>query len=187
MTDTDQRAAGIVLRPISASAAEAVVAGRLPPDVRVASDYPTEFSVGIARNVGGGSPLGPYFLHRVEDDVVVGEIGGGFVHPGVVAIGYALVRSAWGRGYATAAVRMLVELAGRVPGIERIVAHTPLDRPASGRVLEKAGFTFVGEFDDEHEGVRLRVRRWELALDRDQEANGDASSRGDPDDAPRIK
>ena len=87
MTDTDQPAAGIVLRPISASAAEAVVAGRLPPDVRVASDYPTEFSVGIARNVGGGSPLGPYFLHGVEDDVVLGEIGGGFVRPGMVEVG----------------------------------------------------------------------------------------------------
>jgi len=37
-----------------------------------------------AMSVGGGSPLGPLFLHRAGDDVVVGEIGGGFVGAGVV-------------------------------------------------------------------------------------------------------
>jgi RimJ/RimL family protein N-acetyltransferase len=173
---TDQSGAAIVLRPISASAAEVVAAGRPPSDVRVAPDYPTEFSVGIMRTVGGGSPLGPYFLHRSEDDVVVGEIGGGFVRPGVVEIGYAVVPSAWGRGYATAAVRALVELAGQVPGVEQIVAHTPLDRPASGRVLDNAGFRFVADFDDEHEGVRLRVQRWEVALHQERDARGDAWS-----------
>ena len=51
-----------------------------------------------------------------------------------------------------------------MPDIERMVAHNPLDRPASGRVLEKAGFRLVGEFDDEHEGVGLCVQRWELVL-----------------------
>jgi RimJ/RimL family protein N-acetyltransferase len=98
--------------------------------------------------------------------VVVGEIGGGFVGPGLVEIGYAVVPSCWGRGHATEAVRALVERARAVPQVERIVAHTPLDRPASGRVLEKAGFAFVREEDDEHEGVALRVKRWELALGR---------------------
>lgn len=92
----------------------------------------------------------------------MGEIGGAFVAPGVVEIGYAVVPSCWGRGYATAAVRALVARAREVSDIERVVAHTPLDRPASGRVLEKAGFTFAGEQDDEHDGVRIRVRRWEL-------------------------
>jgi RimJ/RimL family protein N-acetyltransferase len=154
------------LRPISPQAAEAILAGRRPDDVRVAADYPTEFSVGVAQAVGTGSPLGPFFIHRADDDVVVGEIGSGFEGDGVVQIGYAVVRSGWGRGYATAAVRELVELARRDPRIERIIAHHPLDRPASGRVLEKAGFRLVGEIEDEHEGIPLRVLEWELALPR---------------------
>jgi RimJ/RimL family protein N-acetyltransferase len=49
-----------------------------------------------------------------------------------------------------------------VLGIERIVVHTPLDRPASGRVLEKVAFTLVGEAEEEHEGTAQRVHRWEL-------------------------
>ena len=31
-------------------------------------------------------------------------------------------------------------------------------------MLEKAGFTLLGEIDDEHEGATLRVREWELVL-----------------------
>jgi len=152
----------IVLRPISPAAGAALAAGERPEDVRVARDHPTEFSAGVGRRVGAGSPLGPYFLHRAEDDVVVGEIGGGFVTPGVIELGYAIVPSCWGLGYATEAVIGLLARAREVPGVERMVAHTPLDRPASGRVLEKAGFTCVGEFDHDHDGTPMRVRRWEL-------------------------
>jgi RimJ/RimL family protein N-acetyltransferase len=151
----------IVLRPISAAAAEDLRAGRKPADVQVAADYPTEFSAGIGKSVGAGRALGPFFLHRVQDDVVVGEIGGGFTGPGVMEIGYAVVTSCWGRGYATQAVRELLRLAEEIPDLERIVAHAPLDRPASGRVLAKAGFTQMGETDDQHEGVAIRVQRWE--------------------------
>jgi len=79
-----------------------------------------------------------------------------------VMIGYAVVPSCWGRGYATEAVRALVERMRPVAGVERIVAHAPLDRPASGRVLEKSGFTMAGVTDDEHDGVPMRVQRWEL-------------------------
>lgn len=156
-------ASQIQLRPISAHAAASLAEGRVPTDVRVADDYPTEFSAEMGRG-GAGTPLGLFFLHRVEDDVVVGEIGGGSVGDGVVMIGCAIVESCWGRGYATEAVCELVERARGVEGARRIVAHTPLDRPASGRVLEKAGFASTGEEDDEHDGVPLRVRRWELVL-----------------------
>jgi hypothetical protein len=46
----------VVLRPISRSAADALLARRTPTDVEVAADYPTEFSAGIAEAVGGGPP-----------------------------------------------------------------------------------------------------------------------------------
>ena len=154
----------VSLRPISAEAAAAVLAGRRPHDVRVADDYPTEFSDGVARQAGGASPLGPFFIHRSSDDVAVGEIGGAFVAPGVAEIGYAIVASCRGRGYATDAVRLLIEAARAAGTIDRLIAHTPLDRPASGRVVAKAGLRSLGEVDDEHEGVTMRVIRWELPL-----------------------
>ena len=58
----------------------------------------------------------------------------------------------------------LIERARAIPKVERIIGHTPLDRPASGRVLAKAGFALAGEEEDEHEGAPIRVNRWELVL-----------------------
>jgi RimJ/RimL family protein N-acetyltransferase len=156
----------VVLRPVSARAAEALIAGRPPDDVRVADDHPTEFSQGVARSVGGDAPFGPFFLHRAEDDVVVGEIGAAFVESGTLEIGYAVVESARNRGHATDAVRALQALARETPEVERVIGHTPFDRPESGRVLEKAGFAAAGEVVDEHEGETLRVMRWEWRPDR---------------------
>ena len=133
--------------------------------MQVASDYPTEFSAGVAAaHASGAGALGPFFVHRADNDVVVGEIGGAFISPGVVEIGYAVVASCWGHGYATAAVRALVDRARAITGVDRIIAHTPLDRPASGRVLEKVGFVCAGEEQDEHDGAPIRVKRWELAM-----------------------
>lgn len=152
----------VVLRPITASAASAILAGQVPHGLRVALDYPTEFSIGIAQNAGQPPPLGPYFVHRSQDDMIVGEIGGGFVDARTIEIGYAIVGSCHGRGYATDAVRELVRHAWNLAAIHRIVAHTPLDRPASGRVLQKAAFTLIGRTTDEHEGNTLHVHRWEL-------------------------
>jgi RimJ/RimL family protein N-acetyltransferase len=166
------RESTVVLKPISRGAAAALAAGRLP-DVPVAPGYPTEFSAGVGQSAGAGRGLGPFFIHRVEDDVVVGELGGAFVEHDTVEIGYAIVETAWGRGHATDAVRALVAMARRNAAIARVVAHTPLDRPGSGRVVEKAGFTPVGEVDDEHEGEAIRVIRWELGV-------GDASSATNP-------
>src|SRR3954466_8104208 len=151
----------VVLKPISRPAAEALAAGRVP-DVPVAPGYPTEFSAGVGQHAGAGRALGPFFIHRVEDDVVVGEIGAAFVEHDTIEIGYAIVPSVWGRGHATDAVRALVALARRDPAVARVVAHTPLDRPAWGRVVERAGLTPVGEVVDEHEGEPIRVIRWEL-------------------------
>ena len=86
------------------------------------------------------------------------------VEPGAIEIRYAIVEPSWGRGYATEAVTALIALAREDSRIERLVAHTPLERPNSGRVLEKAGFQFVGETEDSHEGQAITVRRWELVL-----------------------
>src|SRR5262245_43976362 len=138
----------IVLYEMTREAADAVRAGERPGDVRVADDYPTEFSVGVAQRVGAEGQFGPFLLCRSEDDLVVGEIGGAFVdEEGTIEIGYAVVASQWNRGYATAAVEALVSKAREAPDVRRIVAHTPLERPQSARVLEKAGFATVREID----------------------------------------
>jgi RimJ/RimL family protein N-acetyltransferase len=156
----------IVLREMTREAADAILVGEPPGDVRVADDYPTEFSAGVAQCVGAEGQFGPFFLHRSEDDVVVGEIGGAFVdEEGTIEVGYAVVESQWNRGYATAAIEALVTKSRVASEVRRIVAHTPLERPQSGRVLEKAGFAMVREMEDADEaGNVLRVKEWELAV-----------------------
>ena len=156
----------IVLRDITRAAADALLVGERPGDVHVADDYPTEFSSGVAQYVGAEGQFGPFFLHRSEDDLVVGEIGGAFVDDdGTIEIGYAVVESQWNRGCATAGVEALVTKAREAPDVRRIVAHTPLERPESGRVLEKAGFAMVREMDDaDQSGNVMRVKEWALAV-----------------------
>ena len=156
----------IVLRDITRAAADALLVGERPGDVHVAADYPTEFSSGVAQYVGAEGQFGPFFLHRSEDDLVVGEIGGAFVDDdGTIEIGYAVVESQWNRGCATAGVEALVTKAREAPDVRRIVAHTPLERPESGRVLEKAGFAMVREMDDaDQSGNVMRVKEWALAV-----------------------
>ena len=155
----------IVLREVTREAAEAILAGERPGDVRVADDYPTEFSAGMAQGVGTEGQF-HYFVHRLEDDVVVGEIGAAFVDgEGTIEIGYAVVESQWNRGYATAAVEALVAKIREASEVRRFVAHAPLERPESGRVVEKAGFAMVREMDDTDEaGNVLRVKEWELTV-----------------------
>lgn len=143
--------------------ADAILAGRPPGGVPVAQDYPTEFSIGVAQVVGAPGQFGPFLLLRSVDEVVVGEIGGAFVdEQGTIEIGYAVVESQQNNGYATAAVEALVAKARAAEEVRRIVAHTPLERPQSGRVLEKSGFAMVGDVDDTDEaGNVLRVTEWE--------------------------
>ena len=152
------------LERMTEKSATAILAGERPTDIVVAADYPTEFSQGVASQVATGSDLGPYVIRAANSDVVVGEIGGAFVAEGTVEIGYAIVKSQWGRGLATAAVRELLRVFATQSDVKRVVAHTPLDRPESARVVEKAGFAFVREIEDTHEGEVLRVKEWELVL-----------------------
>jgi RimJ/RimL family protein N-acetyltransferase len=163
-TTRPPQVAEVELRQISSGSADLIAGGRLPAELPVAPDYPTEFSVEVARSVQDGEPLGPFFLFSTTDGTVVGEIGGTLVQPGTVEIGYAVVRSARCRGFAAAAVRQFIELAKGHPAIDRLVARTPLDRTASERVLTRSGFESIGVLDDEYGGVVIRVREWALVL-----------------------
>ena len=152
------------LIPIEPAAADAILAGRVPDEPAFAPGYPTEFSAGVAQSVGSPRQVGSFFAFDEDEAVVVGEIGGAEIEPGTIEIGYAIVDTRAGRGHATAAVQALVRHLRDRGAAGRVIAHTPTDRPASGRVLEKAGFSATGVVEDEHEGEILRVTRWELPL-----------------------
>jgi RimJ/RimL family protein N-acetyltransferase len=71
-------------------------------------------------------------------------------------IGWWLRASATGRGYATEAVRALVEM-GFDSGVERIEAHTDPDNAASRALAERAGFVLeqiLADAYDRPDGVK---------------------------------
>lgn len=72
-------------------------------------------------------------------------------------VGYWIDRAYWGRGYASEALRLFLEQLPDRPLKATVAAHNP----ASMRVLEKNGFTVVGEPVVEDDGVT--VVRFELA------------------------
>ncbi|KAL1197558.1 hypothetical protein V5N11_012134 [Cardamine amara subsp. amara] len=60
-------------------------------------------------------------------------------------LGYAVGREFWGRGIATAAVRMAMDQAFEdLPAVVRLQAVVEVENKASQRVLEKAGFRKEG-------------------------------------------
>jgi len=75
---------------------------------------------------------------------LIGGIGFGLRPTGETEFGYWLVRAHWGRGYATEAGRALLAAARHGLRVSRLDAGHFLDNPASGRVLEKLGFTPTG-------------------------------------------
>jgi [ribosomal protein S5]-alanine N-acetyltransferase len=83
---------------------------------------------------------------RPETRVLIGA--GGFFGPPTadnqVEIGYSVVSSFEGRGYATELVQALVAYAFSTGRVSRIIAHTASANIGSVRVLEKAGFHLVG-------------------------------------------
>ncbi|SHE73572.1 GNAT family N-acetyltransferase [Streptoalloteichus hindustanus] len=132
----------LVLRTWPTAELSAVLSGvRLP---HWASDFPAEGDQVIA-GFASEHPeaLGEYGQRQIterDSGLVVGSIGL-FWPPsdGCLEIGYGVVASRRGRGYATEATRALVEFALTAPGVHTVCADVELANPASVRVLEKAG------------------------------------------------
>lgn len=70
---------------------------------------------------------------------------------GSVEIGYGIAPARRGRGHGTAAVKALLPLLV-AKGVGQVRAETALANPASGRVLQKAGFARAGSRHDGEDG-----------------------------------
>ncbi|TDD12604.1 N-acetyltransferase [Nonomuraea deserti] len=131
-----------MLRPWATGEIAAVLGGdRLE---HWADDFPAEGDQVIAGILAAQFELLGDHGHRViverEGGRVVGSIGL-FWPPaeGAVEIGYGVVPSRRGRGYASEATRALVAHALTAPEVHAVTATADLSNSASVRVLEKAG------------------------------------------------
>ncbi|WP_374778132.1 GNAT family N-acetyltransferase [Streptomyces sp. NBC_01310] len=153
----------LVLHPMTVGDAERVVAGDSGDGARWAPGYPTDGDVSAARrflgacaNTGDPQPYGNYEIRRREDGLAIGGLG--FHGPpdadGSVTIGYGLIPSARGEGYASEALRGLL-LFARARGVTCVKGDADHDNIASHRVMMAVGMQPAGQDD--------RVRYFEIA------------------------
>ncbi len=88
-------------------------------------------------------PAGPYLVESRESGELLGSTGFGFETAGRAATGYVFAQDAWGRGFATEALRAIVTEA-EVLRLPRLYALCHVDHPASAHVLDKCGFVREG-------------------------------------------
>ncbi|MEV0404725.1 GNAT family N-acetyltransferase [Actinoallomurus sp. NPDC050550] len=143
-TDSELTTDRLILRTWSADEVTAVVNGAR--SAYWADDFPAEGDRVIAGFISEhpDDTLGEFGHHLIierDSGLVVGSIGL-FWPPsdGILEIGYGVVDSRHGRGYATEATRAMVERALTAPGVHTVSAGVEPTNPASVRVLEKCGF-----------------------------------------------
>ena len=84
-------------------------------------------------------PAGPYLAFSRDDGRLLGGTGLSFEGPDRAATGYVFAKDAWGHGYATETLQVMIDVA-RTTGVRRLYALCHVDHRPSARVLEKCGF-----------------------------------------------
>jgi ribosomal-protein-alanine N-acetyltransferase len=115
-------------------------------------------------------PAGPYLIRSRDDGRLLGGTGLGFESAEQAVTGYVLAKDAWGMGYATEALRAMIDVA-RQTGVSTLYALCHPKHRGSWRVLEKCGFTRnpewsqLTEFPNLAPGVLQEVLRYEMVPD----------------------
>ena len=128
--------------------------------VRNLATAPWPYGIEHARNwlSAERSATTPLFVITTADGGgparIVGGMGLGPLGDNAYDLGFWVAPDAWGRGYATEAVRALIETARHSLRIRRLTAGHMTDNPASGAVLRKAGFRATGRIEHVHSLAR---------------------------------
>lgn len=120
--------------------------------IRFPSSWPGEalatFSGKLERLPAGQDEVpGSFTAIQVDTGVAVGQLGvvGRPDSDGAQEIGYGFNREIWGHGLATEAVVALTARLLSWDTVAAVTAQTATSNPASGRVLDKAGFIPTGK------------------------------------------
>jgi RimJ/RimL family protein N-acetyltransferase len=170
MSGTSVHTARLELTPLDADAIQALLAGdakRLQQLTGAAFSQPVAPPPYMAESlpvVGTRLRMSPaeapwwnWLVVRHEDGEAVGSVafGGKPDAAGAVLIGYAMYPGHEGRGYATEAVRAMVEWAFAQPGVKTVRALAPVWNTPAVHVAEKVGMRPVSSDEDDEVGEVL--------------------------------
>ncbi|HET9248538.1 MAG TPA: GNAT family N-acetyltransferase, partial [Actinomycetota bacterium] len=154
--------------------AETISAYRSDPEVHRQQGWERTDPAGVLADIvemSGRSPGEPggwvqFTVEEREGGTIVGDVGCAVAdgEPDVIKVGYTISPAFQGRGYATEAVRALVDYAFDTLGAGAVRAHASADNAPSIRVAEKLGMRLIErvehrEGDEVWYGVRYEVRR----------------------------
>lgn len=148
------------LEPVPEDTARRLLAGQHPAGF--AADHPAVDSLTVMRMVLDGTgvgPLNPLFVRRRADGLVIGEVGC-ILAGDLGVLGYGLVPSAQGQGFATEAVGAVLEAVAARGDVRLVIGRAQPENRASRRVMERIGMTEHGLSPDLHGTTLLAEYRW---------------------------
>ncbi|AGZ43688.1 GNAT family N-acetyltransferase [Actinoplanes friuliensis] len=143
----------LVLRRFRAGDAETLAAYRSSPDVALYQSwdapYPLERARYAIESMAEADPAQPgWFQYAIETKAGkthIGDVGVNLNDNLLQAeIGYTVAPEHQGNGYATEAVRAVLNHLFRVQGLHKVAAECDARNEASARLLERVGFTREG-------------------------------------------
>jgi ribosomal-protein-alanine N-acetyltransferase len=169
-SETSVHTQRLELFPLTGEAIEALLAG---DGMRLRSLTNAEFQSPVApppymaeslpvvrdrlRNNPQEAPWWNWLVVRQDSREAVGSVafGGAPDAAGAVLVGYAMYPAREGNGYATEAVRAMVDWAFAQPGVEVVRALAPVWNTPAVHVAEKVGMQPVGSHEDDEVGEVL--------------------------------
>lgn len=162
----------LILRPLTVDDAEAVFVWNSDPEVNRYMSYPLYTDVEQTREWLRSVEEAPegsldFGYVRKSDGLLIGTGGAYRRDDGVWTVGYNLRRDCWGRGFATEALRAIIDFAHEKFGAKVFVADHAADNPASGRVMEKCGMAFdhFGEYSKLDGSVTFPAKFYRLEME----------------------
>jgi RimJ/RimL family protein N-acetyltransferase len=143
----------LVLRRFRLDDAAALAAYRSVPEVARYQSWTSPYSLDKARyavqTMVAADPSYPgwfqYAVELADEKQLIGDVGVNLADNLMQAeIGYTLTPERQGHGYATEAVRAVLDHLFRVQGLHRVSAECDARNVASARLLERVGFTREG-------------------------------------------
>jgi RimJ/RimL family protein N-acetyltransferase len=162
------RTSRLRLRLLSLDETRALLDGRADPARPFAPGYPLDGTLVAAamavQHEEGGTRIGrfgQYQVIRERDGLVIGDIGfhGPPDEDGDVSVGFGIVPGARGEGFATEALRAMLDWALAQPEVTSVHADTDYVNIASHQVLAAAGMRLVADEGDRrvYEAVAART------------------------------